>query len=489
MTHRNPGQMKIRTRRTLVAAAVSVALVGAVAISEPWSPANAAAVADAAITTMHGGFADLVSTVRPAVVNVQTTRSIRPASGMHMLQRPGSEIPEHFRRFSMPMPGHRMPHMRQAEGVGSGFIIDASGFIVTSHHVVKGADTVTITLEDGRKLEAQVAGVDPKTDLALLKIDAGEALPVVEFGDSDVTRVGDWVIAVGSPFGLGGTVTAGIVSARGRDIGSGPYDDYIQIDAPINRGNSGGPLFDRSGRVIGVNTMIISPTGGSVGIGFAIPADVAGSVIESLRTEGRVERGWLGVQIQGVDETLAEALGLDGAKGALVASVMAHSPGARAGLRPGDVIVSFAGESIETVKDLPRVVAELDSGVEAEVEIWRGDRRETLTATIGAQAHDSAPAVASVHDDDTPRLGVALASRDEPGKEGVLIAAIIPGSPAARNGFRPGDVIVNVGNEPVNHPDEAASAIRAAAAEGKPVLLLVERGDHRRYIAVDLGHG
>ena len=491
-----------RTGRTLVAAAVSAAIVGAVAIGEPWSPANAAAGASASaganavagvpMAAMHGGFADLVSAVRPAVVNVEVTRAIRPAAQSQAWRRPpGTEIPEFFRRF-LPMPWNGAPGAPRAEGVGSGFIIDASGLVVTSHHVVQGADRVTVTLHDGRELEARIAGADPKTDLALLEIDAGEALPTVEFGDSDATRVGDWVVAVGSPFGLGGTVTAGIVSARGRDIGSGPYDDYLQLDAPINRGNSGGPLFDRGGRVVGVNSAIFSPTGGNVGIGFAVPANVAMPVVESLRTDGRVDRGWLGVSVQRIDETLAEALGLDEAKGALVASVMADGPAARAGLRPGDVIVSFAGRPIDSMRDLPRIVAELDSGTEAEIEVRRDGRRETLTATVGVQAQEGASlATAPAADDgsDAPRLGVALAARGEPGKAGVSITGIVPGSLAARAGLRPGDVIVRAGSKAVSGPGEVAGAVRAAASGGKPLLLLVERNDHRRYVAVDLDRG
>ena len=507
MLHNPIARTKTRTRSTVAAAAVSAALVGAVAIGEPWSPANAAAgmSADAGtnagagvpmaapMATLHGGFADLVSAVRPAVVNVEVTRAIRPAAQSHAWRRPpGAEVPEFFRRF-LPMPWNGAPGAPRAEGVGSGFIIDASGLVVTSHHVVKGADTVTVTLHDGRKLEAQVAGADPKTDLALLEIEAGEALPTVGFGDSDATRVGDWVVAVGSPFGLGGTVTAGIVSARGRDIGSGPYDDYLQLDAPINRGNSGGPLFDRGGRVIGVNSAIFSPTGGNVGIGFAVPANVAAPVVESLRTGGRVERGWLGVTIQHVDETLAEALGLDEAKGALVASVMADGPAARAGLRPGDVVVSFAGRPIDAMKDLPRIVAELDSGTEAEIGIRRDGGLETLTATVGVQAQEGASlattAPAADGGGDTPKLGVALAPRDEPGKAGASIAGVVPGSPAARAGLRPGDVIVRAGSQAVSGPGEVAGAVRAAASGGKPLLLLVERNDHRRYVAVDLDRG
>ena len=500
--HNHCAGTRTRTGRALVAAAVSAAIIGAVAIGEPWSPANAAATASAGADTnagtgvpmaaVHGGFADLVSTVRPAVVNVEVTRAVRPAAQSHAWrQRPGTEIPEFFRRF-LPMPWNGAPGAPRAEGVGSGFIIDASGLVVTSHHVVKGADTVTVTLHDGRELEARVAGADPKTDLALLEIDAGEALPTVEFGDSDTTRVGDWVVAMGSPFGLGGTVTAGIVSARGRDIGSGPYDDYLQLDAPINRGSSGGPLFDRGGRVIGVNSAIFSPTGGNVGIGFAVPANVAGPVIESLRTGGRVERGWLGVAIQHVDETLAEALGLDEAKGALVASVMADGPAARAGLRPGDVIVSFAGRPIDAMKDLPRIVAELDSGTEAEIGIRRDGRLETLTAKVGVQAQEGASlatAPAAADGDDAPKLGVALVARGEPGEAGVSITGVVPGSPAARAGLRPGDVIVRAGSKAVSGPGEVAGAVRAAASGDKPLLLLVERNDHRRYVAIDFDRG
>ena len=488
MTRKHSVHTKPRIGRTLVAAAVSAAIVGAVAVAEPWNPANAAAGAGVAMTTMQGSFADLVSEVRPAVVNIQVTRAIRPAAHSRMKwRRPGMELPEMFRHFRS-MPEFAMPGMPRAEGVGSGFIVDASGLIVTSHHVVKGAESVTVTLQDGRALEARIAGIDPKTDLALLEVDAGGSLPVVEFGDSDRTRVGDWVVAVGNPFGLGGTVTAGIVSGRGRDIGSGPYDDYLQLDAPINRGSSGGPLFDRSGRVVGVNTAIFSPSGGNVGIGFAIPANVAKPVIESLRTDGKVDRGWLGVRIQRIGETMAEALGLEAPKGALVASVMPDGPAASAGLRPGDVILSFAGEPLDTMKDLPRIVADFESGTEVDIEVWRDGARETLSATIGAQGRDTLAMAATTTGDGT-KLGVMLAPQGEPDKAGVTIAEVAPGSPAARNGLRPGDVIVQAGSKMVSSPDDVAGAVRAAASGDKPVLLLVERGDHRRYVAIELDRG
>ena len=488
----HPVNTKPRIGRTLVATAVSAAIVGAVAVTEPWSPANAAAGPETgpevAMTTMQGSFADLVSEVRPAVVNVQVTRAFQPTAHSPMKwRRPGMELPEMFRHF-WSMPGFAMPGKPRAEGVGSGFIVDASGLIVTSHHVVKGADSVTVTLHDGRMLDARIAGIDPKTDLALLEIDAGGSLPVVEFGNSDRTRVGDWVVAVGNPFGLGGTVTAGIVSGRGRDIGSGPYDDYLQLDAPINRGSSGGPLFDRSGRVVGVNTAIFSPSGGNVGIGFAIPANVAKPVIESLRTDGKVDRGWLGVQIQHIGETMAEALGLEAPKGALVASVMPDGPAASAGLRSGDVILSFAGEPLDTMKDLPGIVADFESGTEVEIEVWRDGARETLTATIGAQGQDTLASAATA-DGDGAKLGVMLAPRGEPGEAGVTIAEVAPGSLAARNGLRPGDIIVQAGSKMVSSPDDVAGAVRAAATGDKPVLLLVERGDHQRYVAIELDRG
>ena len=492
MKPNTPAHGKTRTRRTLVMAAVSAAVAGAVALGEPWSPANAAAGAgpDPFMATTAGGFADLVSTVRPAVVNVKVARAIQPALQSHGWRRPpGMETPEFFRRF-LPAPWDAVPVPPRTGGVGSGFIIDTSGLIVTSHHVVKGADTVTVTLQDGRRLEARVAGADPKTDLALLEVDAGEALPIVEFGDSDATRVGDWVVAVGSPFGLGGTVTAGIVSARGRDLGLGSYDDYLQVDAPINRGSSGGPLFDHGGHVIGVNTAIFSPTGGNVGVGFAIPANAAKPVIESLRTDGKVERGWLGVAIQHIDETLAEALGLDEEKGALVASVMEDGPAGRAGLRSGDVIVSFAGERLDEMKDLPRIVARVESGTEVELEVWRDGRRETLVATIGTQAQEDAFAASPAEEDSgAPRLGVTLAPRGEPGEAGVAIAGVVPGSLAARSGLRPGDVIVRAGKKPVSDPGEVAGAVRAAALRNEPLLLLVERNEHRRYVAIELDRG
>lgn len=279
--------------------------------------------------------------------------------------------------------------------LGSGFIIDPDGYVVTNNHVIDGADEITVILEGGDRLEAKVVGRDAKTDLALLKIDADEPLPYVSFGDSDAARVGDWVVAVGNPFGLGGSVTAGIISARGRDIHAGPFDDFLQVDAPINRGNSGGPLFSTSGEVIGINTAIYSPNGGNVGIGFATPSSLARTVIAQLREKGSVERGWLGVTIQSVTDDIADSLGLDEAEGALVSKVLPDSPAASAGLQQGDVILALNGQRITRFKTLPRLVAEAKTGKPATVTVWRDGREKDVTVTIGRMPEDTASLMGS----------------------------------------------------------------------------------------------
>ena len=443
------------------------------------------------------GFADLAARVTPAVVNIATVGK-HTVSGDESLQSMLENMPKDapfyqlFRRFEQ----RAQPRTERTRALGSGFIIDSAGYVVTNNHVIDDADQITVTLQDGRKFEAKLVGRDAKTDVALLKIAGDGKLPALEFADSDKARVGDWVIAVGNPFGLGGTVTAGIISARNRDIHSGPYDDYLQIDASINKGNSGGPLFDMDGKVVGINTAIYSPNGGSIGIGFAVPAAVAKPVIEQLRAHGRIDRGWLGVSVQSMSDELATALGLDRARGGLVAQVLPDSPAARAGLRTGDVILSVGGKAIETSRDLPRVVAALKQGSTADIVVWRDKKEQTIAATIGAQ-----PATASAEKSDGGRaskssygLGLAALTPEErnafniPGSvHGVLIARVIEGSPAAEQGLQPGDVIVRVANGAVNDPAAAARALDAAKAARKPVVLLIARRGETLFVVLKAG--
>jgi len=444
---------------------------------------------------MPNTFADLIEAVKPAVVNISTSRGVTPA-GMEGAVPPsfgnGSPFEEFFRRFGQPDP--RGEH-RTLQGAGSGFVVDADGYVVTNNHVVDGAEQITVTLDDGTTYEAELRGVDPKTDLALLKVDSDEPLPWVEFGDSEATRVGDWVVAIGNPFGLGGTATTGIVSARGRDIQAGPFDDFLQIDAPINRGNSGGPLFDTSGRVVGINTAIYSPNGGSVGIGFAIPASLAAGIVEQLKSDGQVERGWLGVSIQGMDEDIAAGLGLEEPSGALVAEVVPGSPAEAAGLRAGDVITSFAGEPVETVKDLTRLAASTPPGSDREVGIWREGEGQVLRVELGSSTENS-PEPAVRRASAKGKLGLSLAPLTDADRqrqgladdvEGAVVADVAPGSPAARKGLRAGDVIAMVGSKPVANPDDVVREVAKAREADRPtVLLKVVRGTQSRFVALGL---
>ncbi|MDX1512855.1 MAG: DegQ family serine endoprotease [Gammaproteobacteria bacterium] len=501
--HPRPARSRRRHGKLFAAAVLGAAFAAALQIVVPSTPVSAA-VAQAVIAPRSpDSFAELVKEVQPAVVNIATTSRLNMGAphGMPQFRFPeGSPFERHFREFF----GPRMPDgsdnvpLPEARSLGSGFIISPDGYVVTNNHVIHNAEEITVTLNDGDHFPAAVVGTDGKTDLALLKIEAGRKLPYVEFGDSDGARVGDWVIAVGSPFGLGGSVSAGIISARGRDIQSGPFDDYLQIDAPINRGNSGGPLFDRQGKVIGVNTAIYSPTGGNVGIGFAIPSSMAKSVIESLKDDGRVERGWLGVQIQAVTDEIAESLEMDDARGALVAGVEPGAPADAAGVRTGDVILEFDGSVVERMRDLPRMVAATKADESVSIRVLRDGKEKTMNVRIGnmpeVQALAAGRSETNPPDTGTGKLGLALAPltpetrqrlRIPDRDEGVVIAEVERGSPAAREGLRPGDLIKRVGSRKVSSPKDVAEAVKHYAGR-KAVLLLISRQGSDRFIAVPL---
>ncbi|MGE3935231.1 MAG: DegQ family serine endoprotease [Rhodospirillaceae bacterium] len=439
-------------------------------------------------------FADVIDRVSPAVVSVETeTRMDSPPMAQMQIPEPFRQFfgDEFMQRFGQGQgqgqgdedEGNARPQ-RRAMGAGTGFIIDPAGFIVTNDHVIRDAETITVKLKSGERFKATVVGRDSKTDIALLKVDAGRTLPAVQFGDSDSARVGDWVISIGNPFGLGNTVTSGIISARGRSIGEGPYDDFLQIDAPINRGNSGGPTFNARGEVIGINTAIYSPTGGSVGIGFAIPSAMARDVVAQLKNDGKVERGWLGVTIQEVTPDIASGLGLKDAKGAVVAQVVPNGPARKADLKAGDVITAVDGKAIDSVRDLPRIIAKIDPGATAKLTVLRQGKEVTVSTEIGRmpQTDQVASAERSPGKADTAKaLGMQLAQAEG----GVAIVNVQPGSPAYERGLRKGDVILRVGNEAVSHPDQVVAGIeRAKSAKREAVVMLVKHNDAERFVAV-----
>jgi serine protease Do len=396
-----------------------------------------------------------------------------------------------FRHFNQ---GQNQMQRSPAHALGSGFIIDPAGYIVTNNHVVEHAHQIKVTMGDGQSYPAKVSGHDDKTDLALLKIDAGKSVPYIAFGDSDKERVGDWVVAVGNPFGLGGTVTAGIVSAHDRDLNNGPYDDYLQIDAPINPGNSGGPLFNQSGQVIGIDTAIYSPNGGSVGIGFAIPSNLATKVVAQLREHGKVERGWLGIAMQPLTPALAAAVGHPGAEGVLVNRVMDDSPAQKAQLKQGDVITAFNGEAIKGPRDLAVDVANAASGSPAKLTIWRDGHENTVDVAIATQPNQTE--VAQDQSSGGP-VGMAFAPLTQDAQnqlglnssvQGVVVAQVTPGSRAEASGVQQGDVIVRVGSDPVTSPAEAVAKIHAAQHDKKDAIpLLVMRDGTTYYLALQLG--
>jgi serine protease Do len=455
-------------------------------------------------------FADLAARLLPAVVNVSSSQVVQADNGRLGPELPnfppGSPFEQFFHDFldrNRP-PGGPLPGAppRRMQSLGSGFIIDPSGLIVTNNHVIEGADQITVTLQDNTTLKATVVGRDERTDIALLKVKADKPLPAVSFGDSAHARVGDWVLAIGNPFGLGGSVTAGIVSARGRDIQQGPYDDFIQTDAAINRGNSGGPLFNMDGEVIGINTAIYSPSGGSIGIGFAIPANLAKPIVAQLRASGKVVRGWLGVKIQAVTPEIADSMGLKQPEGALVANVEPGGPAAAAGLHGGDIILRFAGHEIREMHMLPRIVAMTPVGSEAPVVVWRNGQELTLTATVGklpeekqlARFDTGAPPTTEL-----ASLGLTLASitadarqhyQLDPHQSGVLIVGVAANSPAAERGLQAGDVIEEVQQHRVGTPAEVVEQVARQKAAGRhTVLLLVASRDGPRWVPLSLAAG
>lgn len=490
--------LKLVRAKTLASAAIVAVLASGMALADTAQmppPANA----NLTTTYANSGYADLVAAVKPAVVNVRIDRvATVEEMGGPQIPNMDPELRRFFERFFgepvVPMP--RQQPRQHIRGEGSGFIISPDGYIVTNAHVAGGADKIIVSLDDGTELPAKLKGIDEKTDLALLKVDAGRNLPYVTFGDSSKVRVGDTVIAVGNPFGLGGTVTAGIVSATGREIGSGPYDDFLQIDAPINRGNSGGPTFNLKGEVVGVNTAIFSPSGGSIGIGFAIASNLAKQVIDDLKDDGKVERGWLGVQIQSVDEDLAASLGLDKPKGALVSDVQSGSPAEKAGIKRGDVVLSFNGRPIDKVTQLSRAVAEVPAGKTAQIVVWRDGKERTLEATIAQMPTQEQVASGEQENrnSDQPKLGLALApltpeERQRLGIDadvkGVLVAQVMPGGPAEAKGIQPGDIILSVDHKEVRRPQDVLAAVRKAHEEGKKaVLLLISRDGTERFEAI-----
>ncbi len=428
-------------------------------------------------------FSSLVTQVKPAVVQI-TTKLQRTASDEDQMQ----QLPMPFRQFpfggGMGPFGQPGPQMRAVEARGSGFIVDENGTIVTNNHVVKNAKTVSVTLDDGTILPAKVLGTDARTDIAVLKVDANKSLPYIQLGNSENVKPGEWVIAMGNPFGLGGSVTAGIVSAQGRDIGEGPYDHFIQIDAPINQGNSGGPLFTQNGKVIGMNTAILSPSGGSIGIGFAIPSDTIKTVVAQLEKTGKVTRGYIGVEAQQVSQTMAKAMNLGQDSGALIAGVQNDTPASKADIQPGDVITSVNGKAVKNPRDLAINIAAVQPGEDAKLQVLRDGQSKTVSVKVG-QLPGEQMAKNESPQQSREKLGVALAplspemrnQLDVPdGTKGVVIREVQPGSPADQAGLQSGDVIVGVGGKSVDSPSAAANAIRTAAKDHAVALRVIRNG-------------
>ena len=477
-------------------------------------PTSSAAPEQTAPIMAQQSFAPLVKKVLPAVVNISVTEKsdIQGLAERLPEQFRGSPFDDFLRRFFeqhgsegqvMPRPFRGSPDERgsgRGIALGSGFIIDPAGYVVTNNHVVGEAAKVEVTLQDNSKYTARIIGRDSRTDIAVLQIKADKPLPYVSFGDSNVAQIGDWVIAVGNPFGLGGSVTTGIISARGRDIHAGQFDDFLQIDAPINRGNSGGSTFNLSGEVIGINTAIYSPNGGSVGIGFAVPSNVAKQVVNQIQSHGKVSRGWLGVQIQEVTPAIAASLGLEPERGALIAAVTPNGPAANAGLKQGDVVLSLNGSEVKQLRDLPRLVAGNAPGSTAKLTVWRNRQQTELQVKLGEVPEN--PQAAAAEDRPAPESRAEAAGlhfgpltnelrrelrlgRDT---QGVVITGVDDGSAAEGVGLTRGDVLVSINQQPVNSPAEAAQKLREIAkSPQKTALLLLNRRGNNQYLGIDLG--
>jgi serine protease Do len=498
----------LRPRRLALLASVaglSIAVLGFGSLNHTptssWMSAAQAQATEAAQAPV--GFADIVSKVKPAVISVRVKIDEDDGNGMVTERQDDNDSdqsgsPEQFfRQFGFRGPNGMPRQHHMIMGQGSGFFISADGYAVTNNHVVDHAKSVEVTADDGATYTAKVVGTDSKTDLALIKVDGKTDLPYVKFADQ-TPRIGDWVVAVGNPFGLGGTVTAGIVSARGRDIGAGPYDDYVQIDAPINKGNSGGPAFDMNGNVIGVNTAIFSPSGGSVGIGFDIPAATAKLVVNQLKDKGSVTRGWLGVLVQAVTPDIADSLGLKQAHGAMVDNPQAGSPAAKAGIEAGDIITAVDGTEIKDSRDLARTISITAPGTSVKLDVLHKGQSKTLTIAIGEMPSDRQANAAGAEGQPnqaagTPHLGLSVAPAGEvegAGQNGVVVTAVDPQGPAAEHGIQTGDVILNVGGKAVASLGDVKSALAEANASGRhSVLLQLKSADATKFVAVPLAKG
>jgi serine protease Do len=486
------GHARFPFRRATVRAAAALLATGMIAGAGLTLFPRTVSDAHAQASAHPVGFADIVDKIKPAVISVRVKIDAgkRPKETSPFPK--DSPLDRFFRRFGQPDAPEDAPGPRGRNfvtGQGSGFFISADGYAVTNYHVVEKADSVEVTADDGRIFTAKVIGVDQRSDVALIKVEGAGALPFVKFGEA-TPRVGDWVLAVGNPFGLGGTVTAGIISARGRDIGAGPYDDFLQIDAAVNRGNSGGPTFDVDGNVIGVNTAIVSPTGGSVGIAFAIPAETVKSVVSQLKDKGKVTRGWIGVQIQEVTPDLAADLGLKAVRGALVAEPQAGAPAAKAGIESGDVIVSINGSEARDSREVARTISNLPPGATAAIGVIRKGQEKTFNIVLGnlpdQREANASPETPRQKGSSVPRLGMLVA----PAGDGVVVTNVDPDGIAAEQGVKTGDVILQAAGKKVGTVSDLRGVIDAAQKAGKhTVLMRVKSADGIKFVAMPVGRG